>query len=828
MRNDKTQYKGLYSCLRETIPEKGETIVPREDAMARLKEKLEQVRDHPSDSEVFCIYGDSGVGKTTFLQKTWEEFVISSECHIVRYDLEQGTAPYLILSGLKKGLEDSYSNDYVFPLFDMACSRCGEEEAKAIQTKKTTPDLSLANGLKAGAGAVAELTGLSEVTGSIQPLISFVRQRWKYRKWAELERKLRIMSGWDRKEAAKQLSVCFAEDLNHCLEVIKKPLIVIVDSWELLQEDQEEGCLTGIRTGLMKKLKGVLWIVAGRTLPEQQIFQLYSVENDAKELYGFDKKQTELYLSENLLHMAQDNPALIQAEDGRCLPTLLSLLTHAWSARELRKVIREKEKPEAASGYVSVLKKRLPSADRETPEMRRMAALPDLSEGKDITDLESLLKDWIYGGLNHSQKVIVEVMSVLGKWTDALLENVCIATERIDDSSIFRQEYTALFADSVWKTMLDQDDKLIIWRRSYQNVFAHIVDENERKDILEAALTECETGFRRALFEEKDYSMMLIMLELGLSSLRSGMYDENVFIHLLHQSWSFWLSVDSFTDQPVSNELGALIDCLEEKGYHAAPAILARLLSETLVLEKPFSSPDSELNTDPNVLTAKDLLDYAVERLKGSEAYVGDYCLALIQSLKYHAGEPDGYYERMKEAFAKRSAVMESGLPDEKEKLLKLQSYLMDAQNELEDHLEGLDETEIEQFYAEVFAQYAGELDDRPQPEALWKYVSVMKNSKIFKNNREMKKASEKGENVDRIEVDRLEKVCKIILEDPKYLESATMAAARHWEEGQEDWYYRSSAVFSVASLCGSFFEAKGSIKEFKEKYKEICEKDDD
>ena len=138
----------------------------------------------------------------------------------------------------------------------------------------------------------------------------------------------------------------------------------------------------------------------------------------------------------------------------------------------------------------------------------------------------------------------------------------------------------------------------------------------------------------------------------------------------------------------------------------------------------------------------------------------------------------------MKNAFALRKEALEKELPDEEECMKAMMGRLM---NELSFYGSGSDANgfdadlrkEILQFSRELFEKYAGKLKNRPEPHVLHQEIDALS---VFEAPRWSFLAKDnspeaKAEYQDALK--RLEKICLIIMDDPKYFAACRTTDAK-------------------------------------------------
>ena len=240
----------------------------------------ESMRNGEGDIFVLCYYGIGGIGKSWLLEQLVVEMKEKLvKPHYVSFDFTTARDSRTVLENMKNMLTEQYR--YNFPLFDIALYmynlKIGKDaslpEVKSFIEK--SPVLSFLLTVF-GAVIIPEGAALAGIWKGIEGVLDAVgvvdKGQATIRNLLKKNRKrIREIDQLSPTEIYASLPLLFAEDLTNNLEDAEEPLVVFLDTYELLVNEMSligeplgnDEWLRG-EDGLIQHIPNVLWVIAGR------------------------------------------------------------------------------------------------------------------------------------------------------------------------------------------------------------------------------------------------------------------------------------------------------------------------------------------------------------------------------------------------------------------------------------------------------------------------------------------------------------------------------------------------------------------------------------
>ena len=243
---------------------------PRAAFWTQYEEKKAELFFEEDYVRVLNYYGFGGIGKTALLKKLKEELREKVAAPLyVSYDFTTSTDLQTMLKSLRTDLILRYN--YNFPLFDIGlyvyAQKCGE---KAVSLEKESL-VSSNPWLEVAVSVADHIPGVSFITKLFTTLdgaTAWGRTQAYLKKYEQTIRQLEYM---EREDVYRQLPGLFAKDLSENLEDVTEPLVIFLDTYELLVNEM---CTVGeplmadlwLRgdQGLIQNIPKLIWVIAGR------------------------------------------------------------------------------------------------------------------------------------------------------------------------------------------------------------------------------------------------------------------------------------------------------------------------------------------------------------------------------------------------------------------------------------------------------------------------------------------------------------------------------------------------------------------------------------
>ena len=453
-------------------------------------------------SQLIYYAGAGGVGKTALIRELENSIqgnysATGLQFESVSYDFTFATEMLTVLKALKKSLTDKYQ--MAFPFFDIGClsyyKKCGNESGKNEIEKilrestfcsKCKKQIDTAIGQSYNARNVDKITGESIealeyiaesstffrilkalagfAEGCITDFQNFINENNpKYRNiMAELEKR---QENFFPQAIKEYLPTLFAKDISLWLEKNKKYMVIFLDTYEQLTEDEKdvkrhEKLIYENKDvpvdwwieNLLENTERVAWVIAGRseikkigetiTLGKDNIFRLESLE----------KNFVDEFLNKSGVEDSVLREGLIQLTGG--YPIFLSL---------------------CADTYKAVILK------NGTPP-----PLKDFGEKRE--DVINRLLAYMDDGARN----IVKRLCILGRWTDVSAMRIFSILNENNRDTYNRVKNLSFIAK--------QSENIFAFDRSIQKIlFDHLL-KNEEEFILQTRAAACEF-FKSAFYK---------------------------------------------------------------------------------------------------------------------------------------------------------------------------------------------------------------------------------------------------------------------------------------------------------------------------------------
>lgn len=296
---------------------KNSYYIERKDAEKLFYDELEHVSDFVanSDSEAFVdvinYFGIGGIGKTTLLNHLEADLLSNKDVLFARHDFAAITDMQQTLSAIAKQLNSRYG--FSFPLFDAARLAFSRKVGGSFERKETKSLLEKCPTVSLIYSNVENVVPLEQVPivktamwvfELVDSAVAIVKNNHdEYRKeFAQID----YMSDDD---IVKSLPGYFSFDLRKNLQKTKKPLVIMLDTYENLLSGSamtidglpaEGDAWLRLGPSPIRKVPGVLWVIAGRDELDWQ-----KSNSDWKDslhtlcFEDFSESETSRYLKEN-------------------------------------------------------------------------------------------------------------------------------------------------------------------------------------------------------------------------------------------------------------------------------------------------------------------------------------------------------------------------------------------------------------------------------------------------------------------------------------------------------------------------------------------------
>ena len=290
---------------------------------------------------VLSYYGRGGIGKTSLL-KVLTDSAMENGAYVASYDMRFGREPRRILSMLRNSLVQAYPKDFNFDVFDLALlqysSLTGIHNESVERENRTIIDSNPY--ISAALAGISHFQGINIISTVIESLNSgyhFIKDIQDYRRQEILKKATQIVK-MTASELQDTLPVYFSRDLAVSCKKLKKPLVIFLDTYELLvnymsdigmpaQEDR------WLRNDIIHFIPNSLWVIAGRDrLRWKELEQTWREDSDFEDhLLGHLGKADSLYFLETagITDSALRN-RLYDLTDGD--PLLLDLSVTIWES----------------------------------------------------------------------------------------------------------------------------------------------------------------------------------------------------------------------------------------------------------------------------------------------------------------------------------------------------------------------------------------------------------------------------------------------------------------------------------------------------------------
>ena len=236
-------------------------------------DKLEKNFQNIEDIFVITYYGIGGIGKSALLKKLSQEMQEKNVYHIL-FDFETSQDPQTVMYYIKNQLERKY--DFNFPKFDLAIYAYSIKMGKDADKPEVKSIIEQSKALSLITDAIGELPAIGMFSkiikyadSGIALLKTYTNKNYK-QFLEELESKIESESKIGS-EILKELPRYFSEDLAQNIANTKKPLVILLDTYEkMVNEIDSDGYVLmkdmWLRgdNGIILHTPGVLWGIAGR------------------------------------------------------------------------------------------------------------------------------------------------------------------------------------------------------------------------------------------------------------------------------------------------------------------------------------------------------------------------------------------------------------------------------------------------------------------------------------------------------------------------------------------------------------------------------------
>lgn len=212
---------------------------------------------------VINYYGTQGMGKSRLLNKLEDELKTKvKKSRFIKLDLningsENGTSQSkeAILLNLRNQLIDKYK--FNFKLFDKALYQYYSSIGISKNKKEVQMLLQKNAGVSQAIDIIQDFLGgagiIISIIKSIDIGVSFVRELLNNSK-----------KEFDAEILYENLAKCFAIDLKNNVHKQKKPLVIFIDSYDiLLKNEKKHDSDNWLKNDIIKNLDNVIWVIAG-------------------------------------------------------------------------------------------------------------------------------------------------------------------------------------------------------------------------------------------------------------------------------------------------------------------------------------------------------------------------------------------------------------------------------------------------------------------------------------------------------------------------------------------------------------------------------------
>ncbi|MCR4590901.1 MAG: hypothetical protein K5668_08780 [Lachnospiraceae bacterium] len=634
------KYLDIITEHADRFPRGKQEIISRDNILARFEERLNAMINGKSlTSDLMELYGAGGNGKSVFLVELYAELVKRSDCFVVKYDFERGCGAVQFLKYLADTLYEENPGNFSFPFFDRAFWQ--NEKNNDNDNKVGKYAFRYSSFLKEHSGIEtvmdtasdysSKINLFSKIAKNVDEGISAVKYMLSV-DWKDYEREKVRMAGLPNDALVKEMPAYLIRDISNCNIKNKKPLVILLDSFECLQSSgMDISWLINPVNGLICSIPGVLWVVAGRDRVKEGVFKYRSVSGGSSEMPLFTEDETRTYLKNAMIDENLTDSIL---EITKCSPFMLDFVV---------------------SLYMSFLEENWDEKD-ECIEMFGKKLVYDTSGSsririKDIKELKSFdeIIELYLDRLGAEQKKIFYMLASLEKWDEEiinrLLDNI-IAYDDEETVDRYKKAYKTLCAER-YIHMLDTDetneseekDDCRIWQ--FERPLAEYVeylqekkdsdmkyDKQFRKEVLEHALSAAAEIAEDYSHENRERSQAASTLIIHYLTC---MRDEEGFIKGFESVEELLnvLSMESKTLISTQDIFYSLYKYAAERFGEdsAAVAVIALYFSRTYVFlfDNVFQEDDADNN-----LHAWDLVKNAHDILKDKEKYRCEYVLAKI------------------------------------------------------------------------------------------------------------------------------------------------------------------------------------------------------
>ena len=252
---------------RESLPRANRVFTDREEprrSFWRTYNSFKQTLADGEDIKVLTYYGIGGIGKTSLLRQIMAEMEEKIPRPLYAYcDFNIRQEPRSVLDALKNILSEKYG--FSFPLFDLAVYVYSKKIGEKTQEDETS-------------GLIEKSPFLGTVMNVLDsiPIVNIINKLDKCAGYVKnlVDKHKRDFASIDVDTADnvyKKLPYYFACDLSDNLETSNEPLVLFLDTYEMLVNE-----LTGVGDpynrdlwirgdeGLVQNSSRVLWVISGR------------------------------------------------------------------------------------------------------------------------------------------------------------------------------------------------------------------------------------------------------------------------------------------------------------------------------------------------------------------------------------------------------------------------------------------------------------------------------------------------------------------------------------------------------------------------------------
>ena len=282
------------------------TITDREDFFELFKIEYNRQKEDMNHSHILVFSGDGGIGKTSLLNDLRRYSESESQLSIL-YDFNQYTQVYLkhMLFTLGNKLYHTDKSKYKFNRFRCAIHKYCEETKDYVirdiqadfMTDNPWIDLTIDSAqLLEYVPGVGQFTKFAQIIAKLALNIKDESAKRKLQDVVEMD----MLQG---EELENRFHEYFINDMKEAMKDAEEPLVIFIDTYEKftisshLEADKSDRAEKKLAE-VVECIPGIMWVIAGRENLSEKIWERKVFNPVEKQLEGFSRPDTNLYLTE--------------------------------------------------------------------------------------------------------------------------------------------------------------------------------------------------------------------------------------------------------------------------------------------------------------------------------------------------------------------------------------------------------------------------------------------------------------------------------------------------------------------------------------------------